>query len=340
MRVFPRLLLFVTIGKTLTMLGQPLHLPTPNQAIFSPGKESDYFTPTVGRSWPSGTFGCVRSEGFQMHEGLDIRCTQRDDRGEPTDPVSAAADGKIVYINSKTGLSNYGKYIVMEHEIDQLAVYTLYAHLRKIANGLKVGQAKKTGEIIGILGRTSNTSQGISRERAHLHFEVCLLANPNYLEWKRKAQPGRRNDHGLWNGQNLLGINPWNLFLKQRESQTLRMPFSLRDFIQSQPVLCRVLVPSNDLQWAERYPELTDLSSSAEPIAAYELLLDANGIPVRCIPRDANAIDNTDSMKLISVDASIYKESPCRKLVFKKGQQWVITAKGKEHLNLLTFKAN
>ena len=44
---------------------------------------------TVGQPWTSGTFGCVRSGGWQMHEGLDIRCLQRDKHGEPLDPVLA-----------------------------------------------------------------------------------------------------------------------------------------------------------------------------------------------------------------------------------------------------------
>ncbi len=49
----------------------------------------------------------------------------------------------------------------MQHEIDRLAVYTLYAHLRKMAPDLRLGQFKKTGEVIATMGRTSNTSQGI-----------------------------------------------------------------------------------------------------------------------------------------------------------------------------------
>ncbi|SVC62238.1 uncharacterized protein METZ01_LOCUS315092, partial [marine metagenome] len=32
-----------------------------------------------------------------MHEGIDIKCTRRDPKGEPIDPVSAAADGTIAY---------------------------------------------------------------------------------------------------------------------------------------------------------------------------------------------------------------------------------------------------
>lgn len=326
----------IALGQAVTALGQPFHLPTPNQAIFEAGKEADYFTPTVGRAWPSGTFGCVRSGGRQMHEGLDIKCVQRDARREPTDPVSAAADGTIVYINAKPGLSNYGKYIVMQHEIDQLAVYTLYAHLRKIADNLRVGQAKKTGEIIATMGRTSNTSQGISRERAHLHFEICLLANPGYSAWLKKNDSGQRNDHGKWNGQNLLGIDPWKLFLSQRKAQAGRQAFQFREFIRRQPVLCRVLVRSPDFQWANRYPGLVDSPTSPKAIAGYEVSLDLNGVPVRCVPRDAVAFSDNEPVKLLDVDAEIYRKAACRKLVFKKGQRWQLTAKGLGHLALLT----
>src|SRR4051812_31730643 len=47
-------------------------LPTANHAILEPGKEEQFFVGTVGKPWTSGTFGCVRTDGWQMHEGLDI----------------------------------------------------------------------------------------------------------------------------------------------------------------------------------------------------------------------------------------------------------------------------
>ena len=335
MRCCKRLLLTIALGQAAVALGQPFQLPTPNQAIFESGKEAEYFTPTIGRTWPSGTFGCVRSEGWQMHEGIDIKCTRRDPKGEPIDPVSAAADGTIAYINALPGLSNYGNYIVMQHEIDNLTVYSLYAHLREIASGLSVGQAKKTGEFIATMGRTSNISQGISRERAHLHFEICLLANPNFSDWYKKNLPGQRNDHGRWNGQNLIGIDPWKLFLSQREARARRQAFSLQEFIRNQPVLCRVLVRSPSLQWAKRHPGLAEPPSSLKTIAGYEVSLDSYGVPVRCVPRDAEAFSDNEPIKLLNVDTEVHKQAPCRKLVFKKGQQWVITAKGLEHLKLL-----
>src|SRR5712671_2888514 len=121
-------------------------LPTANRALFEKGGEERFFVGTAGKPWTTGIFGCVRSEGAQMHEGLDIRCLQRDKRGEPTDAVMATADGRVAYINSRPSLSNYGNYIVLRHRVDGLEIYSLYAHLHEVRAGLKVGQSVKTGE--------------------------------------------------------------------------------------------------------------------------------------------------------------------------------------------------
>src|SRR3982750_3894665 len=57
---------------------QPFQLPTANHALFEKGGEERFFVGTVGKPWTTGTFGCVRSDGHQLHEGLDIRSLQRD----------------------------------------------------------------------------------------------------------------------------------------------------------------------------------------------------------------------------------------------------------------------
>jgi murein DD-endopeptidase MepM/ murein hydrolase activator NlpD len=195
----------------------------------------------------------------------------------------------------------------MQHQVDGLTVYTMYAHLRAIASGLSIGQARKSGEIIATMGRTSNTRQGISRERAHLHFEICLLANPNFSAWYKKNLAGQRNDHGPWNGQNLIGIDPWKLFLGQHQDK------------------------------AKRHPNLVNSMKPPKAIAGYEISLDPNGVPVSSTPRDASSFSSEEPFKLLHVNPVAYKQSPCRKLVFKKGQQWVLTAKGITHIKLLTY---
>src|SRR5436190_6192545 len=157
------------------MLTQPFQLPTANRALFEKGGEERFFVGTVGKPWTSGCFGCVRSDGGQMHEGLDIRCLQRDKRGEPTDPVLASCDGTVAYINPRVSASNYGKYVVLRHLIENMEVFTLYGHLSEFAPGLQAGKAVKAGDAIAVMGRTSNTRERISQERAHVHFEINLF---------------------------------------------------------------------------------------------------------------------------------------------------------------------
>src|SRR5712675_137569 len=227
------------LSTAFSICAQPFQLPTANHALFEPGGEDRFFVGTVGKPWTTGTFGCVRSDGAQMHEGLDIRCLQRDKRGEPTDPVMATADGTVAYINARPSLSNYGNYIVLRHEIEGLEIYSLYAHLHSIREGLKAGQPVKAGEEIAIMGHTANTRESISKERAHVHFELDMFVNDRFSEWYKRNLPGERNDHGMWNGQNLNGIDP-RLILLQQQSEGAN--FSLVRYLQSEPELCRVLV--------------------------------------------------------------------------------------------------
>ncbi|HZV33231.1 MAG TPA: M23 family metallopeptidase, partial [Verrucomicrobiae bacterium] len=191
-------LFFIIAGSTAR--ADLFQLPTANHALYEPGGEERFFVGTVGKGWQSGTFGCVRSDGHQIHEGLDIRCLQRDRHGEPTDPVMATADGTVAYINTRPSLSNYGNYIVLRHLIEGMEIYSLYGHLHSVREGLRVGQAVKAGEVIAIMGRTANTHEGISKERAHVHFEFDTFVNDHFSEWHRKTFPGERNDHGNWNG--------------------------------------------------------------------------------------------------------------------------------------------
>src|SRR5262245_922167 len=228
-------------------------LPTANHALFEAGGEGKFFVGTVGKPWTSGTFGCVRSGGWQMHEGRDIRCLKRDRRGQPVDPVMATADGVVAYINTRPSLSNYGNYLVIRHQVDGVEIFSLYAHLKEVRVALKIGQTVKAGETIATMGRTSNTHEGISKERAHVHFELDCLLNEKFPAWYKKTFPTQRNDHALWNGQNLVGLDPRLLLLAQ---QAQGAKFSLVHFVRSQTPLCRVLVRDAHLSWAKRYPAL------------------------------------------------------------------------------------
>jgi len=316
--------------------GQLFQLPTANHAIFEKGGEENFFVGTVGKPWTTGTFGCVRSDGNQLHEGLDIRCLQRDKRGEPTDPVMATADGTVAYINMRPSLSNYGNYVVLRHKIEGIEIYSLYAHLHDVAPGLKTGQTVKAGEVIAVMGRTANTHEGISKDRAHVHYELNLLANERFSSWFKKNSPGQRNDHGTWNGQNLLGLDPRLILLQQRSEGA---KFSIVEFIRHQGELCRVVVRKSDLSWAKRFGSLVRRNPVAEKegTAGYELALNFNGIPFELIPRAASEIKSKGKYQLLSVNEAEDQKNPCRHLVARRGTRWELTNHGEELLEMLTY---
>ena len=317
-------------------LAQPCHFPTANHSLLQPGGEAKFFVGTVGKPWATGCFGCVRSDGWQMHEGLDIKCVQRDSLGEPIDPVLATADGTVAYFCNKPALSNYGNYVVLRHHIDGMEVYSLYAHLKKIRDDLKLGQAVRSGEAIATMGRTSNTREGISRDRAHVHFELDLFVNEGFPAWYKKAFPSQRNDHGEWNGHNLLGLDPRLVLLEQHRLGT---NFNLVNFMRNQAELCRVLVRDTHFPWLKRYAPLIERNPLAEKeaVAGYEISLNYNGVPCRLIPRAASEIKNNARFQLLSVSEAELGKNPCRRLVIKRGDGWALARNGNNLLELLTY---
>jgi murein DD-endopeptidase MepM/ murein hydrolase activator NlpD len=335
----PFILIFVwscCLGAAPAGHGQLFQLPTINHALFEPGGEERFLVGTVGKPYTSGRFGCVRSDGHQLHEGLDIKCVQRDRHGEPIDHVTAAADGTVVYFNSKPALSNYGKYVVLRHRLEGLEIYTLYAHLSEIRSDLHVGATVKQGEMIAIMGHTANTHQGITKDRAHVHFEIDLLVNERFPAWYHKTFPDQRNDHGEWNGLNLLGLDARLILLNQASAGPT---FSLLHFIHDQAELCRVLVRNASFPWLHRYTSLLQRNPAAERegAAAYEISLNYNGVPFRLIPRAPSEVRPGPKFQLLSVNEAEEKDHPCGKLVTHAHGRWELTGAGSHLLDQLTF---
>lgn len=271
-----------------------------------------------------------------MHEGLDIKCLQRDRHGEPADPVMATADGVVAYINNRPSLSNYGRYIVLRHRIEGMEIYSLYAHLSEVQSGLAAGQPVRAGQKIAVMGRTSNTGERISKERAHVHFELNLFYNDHFSAWYKGHFPKERDDHGVFNGKNLVGIDP-RLILLEEHQEGAR--FSLLNWIQHRTELCRVLVRQTDFSWARRYPMLVKNGGLGphEPIAGYEMALDYNGLPFELIPRAASQFKGAGRYQLVSVNAAEYAKNPCRRLVSRQGARWELGNYGISLLDLLTY---
>jgi len=76
-------------------------------------------------------------------------------------PVRAVADGKILFAGWRKG--GYGRTIEVEHDSEYSS---RYAHLQKVATGVRSGSMVKKGQVIGYVGRSGLTTG------SHLHFEI------------------------------------------------------------------------------------------------------------------------------------------------------------------------
>jgi hypothetical protein len=210
----------------------------------------DYLQPTVSGRLDSATFGMVREDGQRFHEGIDIRPGRRDAAGEALDLARAAMDGQVAYVNPYVN-GSYGKYVVLVHPGAELPVYSLYAHLASVDPAVKLGVFTRRGMTLGRMGRTSAGASPITPDRAHLHFEVGLVLSTGFNAWYA-AQPDNRkspNLHGLFNGQNLIGMDPLPL-LSQRSVDVLAL-------LRRQPTaLTVVLRAAKTPDFVARYPAL------------------------------------------------------------------------------------
>lgn len=136
----------------------------------TPGGDVDYYD-RGGRSankllvrrplrdgWLNSAFGLKRHPILgttRMHTGVDWDAPL-------ASPIFAAGAGTVEFAGWKDG---YGQIVRLRHSG---GYETTYAHLLKIADGLKPGIQVERGQVIGSVGST-----GVATS-AHLHYEVLL----------------------------------------------------------------------------------------------------------------------------------------------------------------------
>ncbi len=137
----------------------------------APDGTASYFTPE-GRSMQkaflraplefrrvSSSFSTARLhpilDRVRAHEGTDFAASAGT-------PVYASGDGRVRFKGVQGG---YGNVVQLEHGG---GIVTVYGHLSRFANGLKVGQAVRQGETIAYVGQTGLATG------PHLHYEFRL----------------------------------------------------------------------------------------------------------------------------------------------------------------------
>lgn len=253
--------------------------PTPNPAWADGRPDVDLLQHAGSGDPESGGFGGVRSGGTQFHEGIDIRAMARDRRGEPKDDVFAAMAGVVRHVSTSAGDSSYGRYIVIEHPDLAPPVYTLYAHLARVAPGIRAGVTVQRGQTIGTMGHSAG-GYTIPRDRAHLHFEIGVMVTRNFQAWYDGRKFGSRNDHGLWNGMNLMGIDPLD-FMDQWRAGRVN---TFQEYFERMPVAVRLRIPTSQVpDFVQRYPTLVTKPLPTQ-IGGWEIACNWTGLPFRWTP--------------------------------------------------------
>jgi murein DD-endopeptidase MepM/ murein hydrolase activator NlpD len=147
-------------------------------------------------NWPLADYryGYKDAETENPHTGVDIDAQLHT-------PILAAGDGKVVFTGYGLALGGanpndpYGLAVVIRHNFSFNGRYlmTVYAHMEEI--DVKVGQKVKTGDQLGLVGLTGNTSG------PHVHFEVRLQTNNAYSVQNPELWMVPPTDFGVLVGQ-------------------------------------------------------------------------------------------------------------------------------------------
>ena len=274
---------FATTART---QGLDLVLPTDNDALFHGGGPAFYqhierdYKGVISTPWEGGQYGFVRDPmqtgaGIvytRFHEGMDIRPVRRDARGEPLDQVRAIAPGKVVHTNLVPGHSNYGKYIVIEHDWDGSPYYSLYGHLSAIT--VHQGDRVERAQPIGMMG---HTGRGINQARAHVHLELNLMLSRRFEAWYNAFYPRDPNYNGIYNGINLAGLDIARLYLALHQDPSLTIP----KFLRSEEVFYTIAIPrSHYFELPRLYPWMVTKPPGAGA-RSWEVSFARSGLPLR-----------------------------------------------------------
>lgn len=290
--------------------------PTPSTAWEKGQGYESWVQPTVSGEPTSGLWGSVRSNGTQFHEGLDIRPVERDRRREPLDKVTAAMDGVVRNISSRPGESSYGRYIVLEHPGVSPAVYTLYAHLARIEPGIAEGVRVRREQVLGTMGHSSG-GYTIPVDRSHLHFEIGLMLTQNFQSWYNWKKFGSPNQQGLWNGMNLMGIDPRDFLEKYRA----RRVNNFDEYFARKDSAVRLRVATTRVpDFITRYPALLKKPINGL-VGGWEVQCDVTGLPFSWTPLSMNEVAGmrAGSVEIVSVDNAALRSFRGKSLIRTRG---------------------
>ena len=297
-------------------------------------ESTDVYQPTASGRIESALFGSTRTRSFggrllpAFHMGIDLAPLRRDNRGRPLDEIYAVADGRIAYVNRVAGNSNYGIYIVVLHEDPMGEIYTLYAHLARVAGGISEGTRVARGDVLGIMGNTAST--GLPMHRAHLHFEIGVIKSHRFEAWYRTQNLPMV--HGRYHGFNMTGIDPLTIYGEKGAERRFSMLHHLPTLEPAFSILIRANQP---LDYFTRYPGLWHGDPHQGP--AMVLTVSEAGVPLSGRTATAEEADRLGRSRaeVLEVNETVLGRNGRRHIV-RRGGNWVLGRAGERWLAILT----
>ncbi|MEZ5274753.1 MAG: M23 family metallopeptidase [Opitutaceae bacterium] len=304
--------------------GEPLEFtwPTPNDAYAMGKGPQGYILAREAGNADSGQFGCTLNQGMLFHDGLDLKPLQRDWMDEPTDPVRAILPGIVRYINRDRYKSEWGLYVVVEHNTLEPKLLSVYSHLRNIPYELAEDQMVEEGQVIGTLGR-STPDGSLSKSEAHLHFEVALRLADTFPGWHSRHQEAGPNRNGVWNPRNLLAIDFLDLVGKLKMGDQ----DNIRDYLLMQPIAVSIKVQSlKTPDFIRRYPELIGEELNQGESHGWQINFNGYGVPIawRTLTREEVVVMGPNVTEVVYHDPSELMDYPCYELVEANWQGQVV----------------
>ena len=212
---------------------------------------------------------------------------------------------------------------MIEHDQENLAYHTLYAHLASVTETIVCGARVETGTVLGIMGRSATYT--IPRSRSHVHFEIGFRLTDDFEKWYMDQKFETKNRHGIWNGMNLVSVDPLAFYQNIRSGQVS----NLREHLRRLPVATRIRVFSNQVpDFIRNYPSLLTESFEGKTVVAWDIAFTLYGVPKEWTPRftGEKLKGQAGDVKIITYHPSLLESQSCHRVLNLSGSSPKITS--------------
>ena len=143
----------------------------------------------------------------------------------------------------------------------------------------------------------------------------------NFQAWYDRRRFGSRNEHAMWNGMNLMGIDPLAFFDEWRAGGIK----SVQDFFDRMETVARVRIATfHTPDFVTRYPSLLKKPLPAGLVAGWDVQFSWTGVPFTWTPLTTAEVKDLkrDQPRILEVNAAIERRERSKSLAVSRRGNW------------------